>query len=1263
MPSHARPSIAARRPPGGYALSLFLLLPLLAAVAGRPSGLAMAEASPAAIYLPILSPQPPRVEALRFSHERGFYEAPISLRIETASPGALIRYTTDGSAPSETQGAIYVGPITLDRTTVLRAMGLRPGHLPTAIETRSFVFPAEVVRQAEPDPRRFPAAWGYYPDGGAWAGQPVPADYGMDPEIVASPEGARLAQDLLAIPSISLSTAPDDLFAAPGLFGKGRGIYAHPLEEGSDWERPASVELLRADGQPGFQIDCGVRIAGQWSRKPDSTAKHSFSLRFRSRYGPSRLEYPLFPGSPVDSFDTLRLRAGQADSFHFFPLKAQYIHDQWGRDSQRAMGWLSARGSFVHLYLNGHYWGLYNLSEEPTAAFAADHLGGEEESFDVVKGLERSGTDASGNPITIQTYEVEDGDARAFEAMLAIKDRGPASDPARLAEMARTLDIPQHIDFTLLEIFGANADWLGKNWRAVRRREPGAGFAFLVWDIEQMTQLRDLDARCGSPAAPNCGNIADTPGVMGLHAWLKGSPAYRMAFADRVRRQLFEGGALTPEANRARYRGLAQQIDRAIVGESARWGDVEPRPRTLNEQADFWALFWHINGRGAPQRRDPHWLHERDRVLDDVFPTRTAIVLQQLCDAGLYPPLAFPQLRVEPQAGDARVSRVLLEPYSVAPRCAGTRSVGTIYYTLDGSDPRDPASGDPAQPWSGRPGPSAQVYAGPVVVTGYRPLKARLALAEGGRLVWSALSEAQVGAPALAFSELHYHPEDEDHEFIELRNLEAQAVDLSGASLSDGVRHVFPEGSQIAPQGHLVLVRDPEAFGARYPGVAVDGVFDGRLANEGEPLTLRDAAGTLLARVHYDDGGFWPIAPDGFGYSLVMVDAAGRPEDPENWRASAAPGGSPGAPDPPPAQGRVLVNELLANAAPPFEPAVELVNPGPAPVDVGGWLLSDDRDALGKFRIPPGTVLAPGGFAAFYAPALESGGAPMPDAAPEARDAPPAHGLGRGFLPDPAGGSVYLASADAAGRLTGLILGVDFGPAARNVSVGRHHTAAGLELAPQAAPSFGVAEPVDPADFRRGRGAANGPPRVGPVVIAEILYRPDSVEDAFVELANRSDRPVPLYDVTGPDRVWTLGGAIDFAFPYPSQIPAGGRMLVVRVDPGAFRARHPEIPRDVAVLGPFTGSLDAPGEALRLLRPPWPELGEVGPIEEDRVAYGSAAPWPQAAAQQGLSLEREPLAGHGNDPASWRAWSQGGTPGLAPRARSLLRLPLLVVGN
>ena len=74
------------------------------------------------------------------------------------------------------------------------------------------------------------------------------------------------------------------------------------------WEKACSAELFD-ENDSKFQLNCGIRLQGGASRSPDKGPKHSLSLRFRGGYGPSSLNYPMFAGARVESFDTLQLRA------------------------------------------------------------------------------------------------------------------------------------------------------------------------------------------------------------------------------------------------------------------------------------------------------------------------------------------------------------------------------------------------------------------------------------------------------------------------------------------------------------------------------------------------------------------------------------------------------------------------------------------------------------------------------------------------------------------------------------------------------------------------------------------------------------------------------------------------------------------------------------------------------------------------------------------------------------------------------------------
>ena len=155
--------------------------------------------------------------------------------------------------------------------------------------------------------------------------------------------------------------------------------------------------------------------------------------------------------------------------------------------------------------------------------------------------------------------------------------------------------------------------------------------------------------------------------------------------------------------------------------------------------------------------------------------------------------------------------------------------------------------------------------------------------------------------PQLRLTEIMYNPIDgNQYEFIELKNTGGGELDLSGMSFG-GIRFVFPPNTPLlAPGDCLVLVSDPTAFAEKYPGVTIGGSYQGQLSNQGETITLQDRSDTVILSVAFDDETGWPVSPDGWGDSLVLIDPDGDQNDPRSWRASVNLHGSPGADEPAP---------------------------------------------------------------------------------------------------------------------------------------------------------------------------------------------------------------------------------------------------------------------------------------------------------------------------------------------------------------------------
>jgi hypothetical protein len=186
------------------------------------------------------------------------------------------------------------------------------------------------------------------------------------------------------------------------------------------------------------------------------------------------------------------------------------------------------------------------------------------------------------------------------------------------------------------------------------------------------------------------------------------------------------------------------------------------------------------------------------------------------------------------------------------------------------------------------------------VLTATTHIKARLFIEEA-ETEWSALNEATFKVAEskgkIVITEIMYNPVDgNDYEFIELQNIGEGEFSLAGLYFDEGITFTFPPGQpSLAPGERVVLVHNAAAFAERYPGVAIGGVYQGKLANEGEKITLRDTAGQVLVSLAYDDENGWPFSADGHGDALVSINAAGDPAQPQNWRVSRYPNGTPGA--------------------------------------------------------------------------------------------------------------------------------------------------------------------------------------------------------------------------------------------------------------------------------------------------------------------------------------------------------------------------------
>jgi len=250
----------------------------------------------------------------RFSHEAGFYTGVLDLSLKTDSMGAVVRYTLDGSEPTESS-RLYSGTINIDTTTVVRARAFKTGFFPSRIVTNTY-----------------------------------------------------LINPVSDLPIVSLTTDPSNFFNPV------TGIYIQKNIE-NDWERPIHVEFFEPDGELGFSLDAGVRLYGGWTRE---LPQKSLAIFARSKYGANEINYRVFPDKPIESFEALVLRnsgndwytMGSSDDYWPFWKAVMFrdglmttLVDDLEVDTQ------AYRPAIV--FLNGDYWGIHNIREKINEHFVA----------------------------------------------------------------------------------------------------------------------------------------------------------------------------------------------------------------------------------------------------------------------------------------------------------------------------------------------------------------------------------------------------------------------------------------------------------------------------------------------------------------------------------------------------------------------------------------------------------------------------------------------------------------------------------------------------------------------------------------------------------------------------------------------------------------------------------------------------------------------------------------------------------------------------
>jgi hypothetical protein len=834
---------------------------------------------------PAMAQNAQALNAPAFSVARGFFDAPFEVSL-SANDGASIRYTLDGATPSVVSGTLYSGPILIETTAIVRAVAYSGPNAVSAVATHTYLFPADVRKQSATQPG-WPDQFARPTPDGAY-----PADYEMDPEVLDHPNyaGDVFVRAMKAVPSVSVVTD------FTNLWDRKAGIYFNPYSKepyqkdplGLEWERLISIEWIDPSGAPGFAENAGMRIHGNASRLPSRTPKKSFRIAFRRQYGVGKLAFDLFEQEDAAvRFDKLVLRNGGNRSFPYHDgaqrAAADYVNDEWARRAWENMGHVAPHGTYVHLYLNGLYWGLYNVTERLDADFYSEYFGGETSDYEVIAANEQTSENeiqaASG---TMDAY---------LKALVTVEGNEPLTD-AEYASLSAQVDMTQLADYFLHVHYIGKRDFSDHNFNVFRRtRGPDTRFKFTPWDndsgllnrFENVTKAVD---DVGPDDAPTR-----------IFARAATHPLFRRLLSDRLYLHVISPtGALTPESCARLYSDLAEKVYPLIVPESARWGDYARDTMPLTNTVPRRGVMY-LHSRDLPadytdkdgvvtDTLQTNWVDIRDNKLDKYCPERAQNVIRQYVANGWHQELL--------QAPSfSALGGVMPENFALTLGNVVNKNIGNIYYTLDGSDPR--LSDDTLSP-------AALNGSDVAAITGNQNTTVSARVFSG--TVWSPLAQYTFYTPQpfehLVINEIHYNPEagkdgnSDDFEFIELFNRGNQAIQLDGVRFDRGVTYHFSAGASIGPGQYLVLASDADAFAKRY-GFEPFGDYRGNLANGGETLRLSTPSGEVIDSVDFDDKAPWDTQADGAGGSLSLVDSQADNSDASRWSASGADGGTPRA--------------------------------------------------------------------------------------------------------------------------------------------------------------------------------------------------------------------------------------------------------------------------------------------------------------------------------------------------------------------------------
>ncbi|MDA7881619.1 CotH kinase family protein [Akkermansiaceae bacterium] len=476
----------------------------------------------------------------QFSADGGFHASSLNLVLSSATPGAIVRYTTDGTDPID--GVDYSAPISISANTVIRARSILAGSIPSEILTHTYLINQGSAYQS------LPAM--------ILSGDPTKTFYGPN-----TSGGPADGEGIFAINGGSYSGGSWSSNGEQDAFNQ-------PMGSGRSSEKYGALEYLPLSGEP-LRTEFGMRAAGSnhtrqrlkitdpmdqpfTSTSTSSTKfeKPSMNIFFRPEFGDRPINYPFYGSNSVTEFDSLRVRAGKNDWYNPF------IKDEMMRRIFINTGQVGSYGTMHTLWINGVYKGYYNTAERVREGFMQAHYNSKA-SWDVQ-----------------QVNSFSSGDPTHWNKMISYLRTTDLGTTAGYAGVHDYLDVDNYIDYILVNAYAAMGDWPHNNWIAARERSSVGRWRFYVWDAEgsfgfagRSTSTNSFTEQLTLPSTryPSASAMTTTSQyVQAIYTLLKESPEFRLRMADRGQKHLFNGGALVTSEISQVYNELRNEVSPII---------------------------------------------------------------------------------------------------------------------------------------------------------------------------------------------------------------------------------------------------------------------------------------------------------------------------------------------------------------------------------------------------------------------------------------------------------------------------------------------------------------------------------------------------------------------------------------------------------------------------------------------------------------------------------------------------------------------------